>query len=306
MNDNNKGPNDPNEHEEEFGEEFDFDSGAQGDVLEPEEEVELAEPVQPQRKSALLPLIIGIGIIGGVGYFAYDKFLAPKAKVTTSQKGKIETKTTTTQVNTDTMPSTVEPIDGTPGKTVEGGLQGALLESQNMSSLEQKATEVVKNEMINKLQKQVDDQEAAYKKQIADLQKNIQDANQQASNANKNVQALQQQVAALSSALQALVTEIKTLRADQVQAIAKAEEQAKAARVKAPAPKQQQQAKSEAAAANPNVTIHAIIPGRAWIRTADGKTISVSEGDSIGEYGKVLKIDATSGVVITTSGVTIR
>jgi hypothetical protein len=299
MNDNNKGPNDPNEHEEEFGEEFDFDSGAQGDVLEPEE-VELAEPVQTQRKGTLLPLIIGIGIIGGIGYFAYDKFLAPKNKIVATQKAKVETKTTT-QAKAETMPTTIEP-EPTPGK-VDGGLQGALLDTQS-HSLEQKAAEVVKNEMINKLQKQVDDQDAAYKKEIAELHKNIQEANQQATNANKNVQALQQQVASLSTALQTLTAEVKGVREDQAQAIAKAEEQAKAAKV-AKAQPAKAQPKTEVAG-NPNVTIHAIIPGRAWIRTADGKTITVSEGDSVGEYGKVLKIDAANGVVVTTSGVTIR
>lgn len=57
---------------------------------------------------------------------------------------------------------------------------------------------------------------------------------------------------------------------------------------------------------NPTLTVHAIIPGRAWLKTRDGRTITVTEGDDVEGYGKVLAIDAPSGVVITSSGVMLR
>ncbi len=57
---------------------------------------------------------------------------------------------------------------------------------------------------------------------------------------------------------------------------------------------------------NPTFTVHAIIPGRAWLKTRDGKTITVTEGDAIDGYGKVMGIDAPSGVVLTSSGVMLR
>ncbi len=57
---------------------------------------------------------------------------------------------------------------------------------------------------------------------------------------------------------------------------------------------------------NPTFTVHAIIPGRAWLKTRDGKTITVTEGDPIDGYGKVMGIDAPSGVVLTSSGVMLR
>jgi outer membrane murein-binding lipoprotein Lpp len=56
----------------------------------------------------------------------------------------------------------------------------------------------------------------------------------------------------------------------------------------------------------PNMSVHAIIPGRAWLKSRDGTTITVTEGDSLDRYGKVLVIDASNGVVITSSGVTLR
>ena len=64
-------------------------------------------------------------------------------------------------------------------------------------------------------------------------------------------------------------------------------------------------AKTEAFA-NPTMTVHAIIPGRAWLRDKNGRTITVTEGDMLDQYGKVLMIDAPNGVVVTSSGTTLR
>lgn len=54
------------------------------------------------------------------------------------------------------------------------------------------------------------------------------------------------------------------------------------------------------------MSVHAIIPGRAWLKSKDGSTLTVTEGDTLDRYGKVLVIDASNGVVITSSGVTLR
>ncbi len=56
----------------------------------------------------------------------------------------------------------------------------------------------------------------------------------------------------------------------------------------------------------PTMSVHAIIPGRAWLKSRDGSTLTVTEGDTLDRYGKVLVIDASNGVVITSSGVTLR
>lgn len=53
-------------------------------------------------------------------------------------------------------------------------------------------------------------------------------------------------------------------------------------------------------------TVHAVIPGRAWLKTPKGQIITVTEGEVIGNYGKVLVIDAANAVVLTNSGVTFR
>lgn len=52
--------------------------------------------------------------------------------------------------------------------------------------------------------------------------------------------------------------------------------------------------------------IHAIIPGRVWLRAPDGSTFTASTGDVIPGYGKAMVIDAPSASVVTSSGVVIR
>jgi len=52
--------------------------------------------------------------------------------------------------------------------------------------------------------------------------------------------------------------------------------------------------------------IEAVIPGRAWLRTPDGLTITVTEGDSLGNLGKVVMIDAQNSSIVTSSGVVLR
>lgn len=57
---------------------------------------------------------------------------------------------------------------------------------------------------------------------------------------------------------------------------------------------------------DPEYTVHAAIPGRAWLKTSKGQIITVTEGETVGNYGKVLVIDAANGVVLTNSGITFR
>lgn len=44
-------------------------------------------------------------------------------------------------------------------------------------------------------------------------------------------------------------------------------------------------------------SVQAIIPGRAWLRSENGDTVTVAEGDTIKDVGRVTKIDPYDGVV---------
>ncbi len=56
----------------------------------------------------------------------------------------------------------------------------------------------------------------------------------------------------------------------------------------------------------PGYSIHAIIPGRAWLKSSSGQIITIAEGDVIGDYGTVAVIDAANNIVRTSSGVSFR
>jgi hypothetical protein len=56
----------------------------------------------------------------------------------------------------------------------------------------------------------------------------------------------------------------------------------------------------------PAYVVHAVIPGRAWLKSRNGQIMTVTEGDTLGDYGKVLVIDAASGMVLTSSGNTFQ
>ncbi len=48
--------------------------------------------------------------------------------------------------------------------------------------------------------------------------------------------------------------------------------------------------------------VQAIIPGRAWLKSADGMTITVVKGNRVPGYGRVTQIDSDNGIVRTSDG----
>jgi hypothetical protein len=53
----------------------------------------------------------------------------------------------------------------------------------------------------------------------------------------------------------------------------------------------------EPAAPRIQYSVQAIIPGRAWLKSDNGETITVAEGDIIKGIGRVTRIDPYDGVV---------
>ena len=49
-------------------------------------------------------------------------------------------------------------------------------------------------------------------------------------------------------------------------------------------------------------SVQAIIPGRAWLRSESGEALTVTEGDTIKDLGRVVKIDPYDGVVEVNTG----
>lgn len=51
-----------------------------------------------------------------------------------------------------------------------------------------------------------------------------------------------------------------------------------------------------------NFTVQAIIPGRAWLKSDSGETVTVAEGDMLKGYGRITKIDPYDGIVNIDTG----
>ncbi|EKD54051.1 MAG: hypothetical protein ACD_60C00127G0004 [uncultured bacterium] len=49
-------------------------------------------------------------------------------------------------------------------------------------------------------------------------------------------------------------------------------------------------------------TVQAIIPGRAWLKSESGDTVTVAEGDVLKDFGRIMKIDPYDGVVNVDTG----
>ena len=60
----------------------------------------------------------------------------------------------------------------------------------------------------------------------------------------------------------------------------------------------------ELRAIDPRVSfnVQAIIPGRAWLRSDSGETVTVAEGDVIKDFGRITKIDPYDGIVEINTG----
>ncbi|MCS5711125.1 hypothetical protein [Candidatus Berkiella aquae] len=267
---------------DEFEEEFEFETeGEEEDALAPEEfeteEEEAAEPVAKEpRKNMLLPIAIAAAVVGFIGWKVVGMFTDKPEPAPAPAKP---------------APKVEEPAPA-PAPVEKAAPQSSLpsmMDAQNVIPQEVTATEA----SLTKLQKKLEEQDTAIKQRLSTLEKELATANQNVAQSNVNVNKLQNDLAALNAAVQELMNQLKVIHEErEKQQQAKVSKKATATR--------------KVESANPSLSVYAIIPGRAWLRSGSGKTITVSEGDSVGEYGKVIKIDAGNGVVITSSGVTLR
>ena len=134
--------------------------------------------------------------------------------------------------------------------------------STNMSQLQRKASE--NSSKINMLQSRV-----------ADVQSSLVLINENLTTIADRMQSMQQQVAELKKPeVKKAVIKKRTKRVH------------KRRHIKPP----------------PVYHVNAIIPGRAWLRATNGTTITVSEGQTLTGYGKIINISPQDGRVTTSSG----
>jgi biotin carboxyl carrier protein len=107
------------------------------------------------------------------------------------------------------------------------------------------------------------------------------------------VQDLAMRLASMESTLTRLSQNLQELKTNKASVMASAGAMGAQAQTQAPttlpAPKP--------AAPKISYSVQAIIPGRAWLKSENGNTVTVAEGDTLKDFGRVVKIDPYDGIV---------
>jgi hypothetical protein len=316
MNDENKDKSDLHEDEmdhdefdDSFDDAFELDEASEQDALTPEEiEAHAAAPKEestterPVKKSgSLLPLVIGLAVFGFIGWKLYGAFVGKKS-VETAQNVPAVTpnpKEPPTELATvKAAPPPPPPVQTAPSEPSTLTPLVPAQPAEDLMNPAKTANEISKETQsdLTKLQARLEELEKAHKQKLEAIEKEIALTNENTTNASRALSNIQRDISMLTTTVQQLGSRFTTIQQDEERKEIR-RQQATTRKKSKPAPK---------ADSLPSLTVYAIIPGRAWLRSANGKTISVTEGEPIAEYGTVLKIDASNGVVITTSGVTLR
>jgi biotin carboxyl carrier protein len=115
----------------------------------------------------------------------------------------------------------------------------------------------------------------------------------------QKINSMSEQNKALQDQMQALNTRVATMETQLnqvVQMLMQEQRQATAPPAAAAPPA------SPAPEVKSIYSVQAIIPGRAWLRSDSGETVTVAEGDVIKELGRVTKIDPYDGIVEVNTG----
>jgi intracellular multiplication protein IcmG len=121
------------------------------------------------------------------------------------------------------------------------------------------------------------------------LQEGLDKLGTQVSDIQNSLTTLTTQLAGLNESVQTLAARVAEQQQVQLAAVKKKTEQ-----------KKQAQAKPK-----PVYFVRSMIPGRAWLSTSNGETITVSVGSNLPGYGIVQVIDAAQGTITTDSGAII-
>jgi hypothetical protein len=147
--------------------------------------------------------------------------------------------------------------------------------------------------------------------QIQHLEEVLQGITQTIAKLNTDISTMDSRILALSNSTGNLSTDVSGIK-NEMSGFKKALGEEGILDVHVPPPpshtylKASQLASSRPKATIPAYVVHAIIPGRAWLKANNGQIMTVTEGDTLGDYGKVLVIDAASGMVLTSSGNTFQ
>lgn len=138
---------------------------------------------------------------------------------------------------------------------------------------------------------------------IQTLPNNISPENQQMNALAKETEAAKQQLGSLDvkiSQNQEALLDINQRLADLTVLVQNLQAQVGEFNAKLQKPKKVKKAVKQAPL--PLYYVHAIVPGRAWLESSDGETLTVTIGDKIKGYGVVEMISPKQGMIVMSSG----
>ncbi len=308
---------------DEFEDEFEFDSDENFDA-DLSSQADTA-PVAERKKSSF-PWLIAVAVLGGIGFGGYQfiksgsgeevgEITAPPPVQQAKRPAPAPTVAPNAALPThdpmalvDEAPTVTQPEASQPSTTLDSQLdslaqQQAIPAPDATTSTELDAAVSKTKQDLEKslggLKKDITSLTESNTQKIKNLEKDLELTAGKIVNVDRSLGDIHQDIKQLTQIVKSLTEQVNELYASkEAYKVDQANKARKASIATSSAPKKSTVSQS--------MSIHAIIPGRAWLRTQEGKTLSVAEGDMLGEYGKILKIDAPTGTVITSSGVTIR
>ncbi len=293
--------------DEDFASEFDFVDGKNSE--EPGASNGMQPPEQPKNALPIVPIIIMLVILGG-GYYGYKHFFGSKAAVPPLENNNLP-KTPLPEIpTTDKIP---EPITTNDHNSIDFSSMtkdelAASLPPPPSKSFEQVQKELhaaqratqseISADMHNAIQN-ISDEITVNVNNIKQLETTISTLNTTVEQLNKTINAMDNRILSLTEIVDGLsqdLANVKKVMIDEDMDLASP------STVKFSNKKQPQTVNSSA----PTYTVHAIIPGRAWLKSSSGQIITVTEGDKIGDYGTVAVIDSANGLVRTSSGIILK
>lgn len=178
----------------------------------------------------------------------------------------------------------------------------------NTTSLEMQQIKEA-TETLTKLNQQLSAQMEKNLSQIKNFDSYTREISQTIAKLNSEISAMDNRILALTNTTNSLSKDIKSIRGEigkTAQPMVFGEDMLDVTTAPVPVPGKRGIAPPNILIEEPEYSVHAVIPGRAWLKSTKGQIVTVTEGDNLGNYGKIIVIDATNGVVLSSSGIAFR
>lgn len=336
--------NDDLDDDIDLGEDFDFEDDIPEEDVDYDDAGPAASSSGGSGKSMVKNLfltVFGVGflaVLGGGGYYGYNRYLNKdslssgttvanldnKKKTNTSKaqtKSAFGDDVSTLVADTDSLFNTYKPSTSSASKTNTavdlGGLSDQKADPKALANLT-KEINSISAEKGKELDDNISDIKDSLNTLAVELSTNInhvqglenivKDMSRVVISLNKTVNAMDKRVLSLNSTVETINTDFSDLKGDITtvqRSIAKVnkfvrEEDYDLTRGN------DSYDESKIMYQAPEYVVHAIIPGRAWLKSTSGKIVTVTEGQSLGNYGNIAVIDTENGTVVTSSGASFR